>query len=57
MPDRSAENLLAELAELANDWDQEARARHLDGLSESADTLRSCRDELRAVLRRHNASR
>ena len=45
--------LLSELTELAADWDQEARDRHLDGMASSADSLRACRDELRRILRRH----
>jgi len=53
MSDEIDAKLRADLAELADAWDQEARDRRLDGLSESAATLRGCRDELRAILRRH----
>jgi len=45
--------LLAELHELAHQWDQEARDRHLDGMDASAETLRACRDELRRLIKRH----
>jgi hypothetical protein len=50
-PDKTA--LLAELESLVLDWDQEAKARHIDGMAESADTLRACRNELKAIVRRH----
>lgn len=49
------DKLLAELAELVNQWDQEARDRHLDGMDASAETLRACRDELRRLVKRHAA--
>lgn len=45
--------LLAELEELAYDWDLEARDRHIDGMEGSAEALRGCRDELRRILRRY----
>ena len=46
--------LLAELHELAHQWDQEARDRHLDGMDASAETLRACRDELHRLIKRHD---
>lgn len=45
--------LLAELESLVADWDQEAKDRHIDGMADSASTLRACRDELKAIVRRH----
>lgn len=45
--------LLAELMELAQQWDQEARDRHRDGMDASAETLRACRDELRRLVKRY----
>ena len=45
-----ANALLAELEQLAYDWDQEARDRHIDGMQGSAEALRGCRDELRRIV-------
>lgn len=47
------DKLLQDLKELAEDWDQEAAARHRDGMDASADTLRACRNELRQLIQRH----
>lgn len=53
-PPTDRQKLLAELAGLVAAWDQDAKDRHLDGMASSADALRGCRDELRAIIRRHS---
>ncbi|MCG8275423.1 hypothetical protein [Stenotrophomonas sp. NLF4-10] len=46
-------DLLNDLHEPIEDWDREAKDRHIDGMAASADTLRACRDELRRIVKRH----
>ncbi|HEV2540250.1 MAG TPA: hypothetical protein VGU03_11135 [Frateuria sp.] len=43
--------LLQQLEELAIDWDEQARDRHSEGLAASADAYRSCRDDLRRLIK------
>lgn len=44
-------DLLHELEELAHEWDDQARERHRDGMDASADAYRSCRDDLRRLIK------
>lgn len=49
-------DLKADLHDLVDQWNVEARARQLDGMGASADTLRDCGDDLQRLLQRHTQS-
>lgn len=57
MTDPTLQKLLGELNSLACEWDQFAGDRHRDGMEDSAEALRGCRDELKAILRRYGVVR
>lgn len=47
-------DLKADLHDLVDQWNVEARARQLDGMGPSADTLRDCGDDLQRILHRNS---